>query len=101
MAAAETSYLDLMLEPVAECFTADVAQRLLSLQPDPAIQARMQVLAEKANEGQLSDAERADYEEYIEAADLIGVLQFRARAALAKRSGFKLRAEANAAGQFE
>ena len=82
----EASYLDRLLEPVTQCFTAEVAERLISLPPDPIVQARIEELAEKANEGQLSDVERAEYEKYIEAVDLIGILQFRARAALAKRS---------------
>ena len=84
MASVETSYLDRLLEPVTQCFTLEVAERLISLPPDPAIQARIEELAEKANAGQLSDVERAEYEEYIEAVDLIGILQFRARAAIAR-----------------
>ena len=88
MASVETSYLGRLLEPVTQCFSAEVAERLISLPPDPAVQARIEDLAEKANEGQLSDVERAEYEEYIEAADLIAILQFRARAALAKHSRF-------------
>ena len=86
MATVETSYLDRLLEPVTQCFTPEVAERLIALRPDPTIQAKIEELAEKANEGRLSDAERADYEEYIKAVDLIAVLQFRARAAIAKRS---------------
>ncbi len=82
----ETSYLDRLLEPVTQCFTLEVAERLIALCPDPIVQARIEELADKANEGQLSDVERAEYEEYIEAVDLIGILQFRARAAIAKRS---------------
>ena len=55
MASVETSYLDRLLEPVTQCFTAEVAKRLISLPPDPTVQARIAELAEKANEGQLSD----------------------------------------------
>ncbi len=86
MASVEASYLDRLLEPVTQCFTLEVAERLIALPPDPTIQARIEELADKANEGQLSDDERAEYEEYIEAVDLIAILQFRARAAIAKRS---------------
>ena len=86
MASVETSYLDRLLEPVTRCFTTEVAERLISLPADATVQARIEELADKANEGQLSEVERAEYEEYVEAADLIAILQFRARAALAKRS---------------
>jgi hypothetical protein len=86
MASVETSYLDFLLEPVTQCFSQEVAERLIALPPNPTVQARIEELAERANEGQLSDVERAEYEEYIEAVDLIAILQFRARAALGKRA---------------
>ena len=53
MATVETSYLDRLLEPVTQCFTPEVAERLIALRPDPTIQAKIEELAEKANEGQL------------------------------------------------
>jgi len=39
----------------------------------------LEELAEKANEGELSAAERAEYEAYIEANNLLAVLQAEAR----------------------
>jgi hypothetical protein len=86
MSTAELTYLDRLLIPVAECFSEEVAERLISLRSDPEVQARIEELAAKANEGTLSEEERAEYEEYIEAVDLIGVLQSRARTVLAGRS---------------
>jgi hypothetical protein len=41
-------------------------------------------LADKANEGELSDAERAEYEGYVEANNLLAVLQAEARFRLAQ-----------------
>ena len=75
--------LDRMLDPVARCFTPEVARRLVDLQPDPATQARITQLAAKANEGELSPEERAEYEDYVEAVDLIGILKAKAGALLA------------------
>jgi hypothetical protein len=49
--------LDRLLDPVARCFTADVAQRLVEMRPDPGTQARIDELAAKANEGMLTAAE--------------------------------------------
>jgi hypothetical protein len=48
-------------------------------QSDPDVQSRIEKLATKANEGTLSEEERAEYKEYVEAVDLVGVLQWRAR----------------------
>jgi hypothetical protein len=85
MSTAAITYLDRLLIPVTECFTQEVAERLVSLRSDPEVEARIEELASKANEGTLTDEERAEYEEYVEAVDLIGVLQSRARTILAKR----------------
>jgi hypothetical protein len=86
MATIETSYFDRLLAPVAECFTTEVAERLLALSVDPSIQARISELADKANEGQLSEEERAEYEDFVDAVDMIGVLQAQARKALKSRT---------------
>jgi hypothetical protein len=86
MAIVDVSYFDRLLEPVAQCFTPELAQRLVSLRPNPAIQSRIAELAAKANEGQLTDEERADYEDYVDAVDVIAVLQARARSTLERAS---------------
>ncbi len=84
VAAAETTYLERLLAPVVQSFARETAERLLALPPDPEIAAPIEQLAAKANEGRLSAEERAEYEEYIEAVDLIATLQFQARKTLAK-----------------
>jgi hypothetical protein len=84
MATAELTYLDRLLAPVTECFSQEVAERLVALRADPEVESRIEDLAAKANEGALSAEERAEYEDYIEAVDLIGILQARARAVLAQ-----------------
>jgi 5-methyltetrahydrofolate--homocysteine methyltransferase len=84
-AVARMTYLDRMLAPVIQCLTPEVAERLVGLRPGPDLEAHIEALAAKANEGALSAEERAEYESYVEAVDLIGMLQSRARAALAKR----------------
>jgi hypothetical protein len=81
----QQSYLDRYLDLVADCFTAEVARRVASVKIDAATRARVDELAEKANEGLLSAEERAEYEEYIEASDLLGILQAKARRILAKQ----------------
>jgi hypothetical protein len=41
------------------------------------IQARVDFLADRANEALLTDDERAEYERYISASDLIAILQLK------------------------
>ena len=86
MSLQSAAILDRMLDPVAECFTPEVARRLVELQPDPATQARVAHLAAKANEGELTAEDCAEYEEYVEAVDLIGVLKAKAAALLAAQA---------------
>jgi hypothetical protein len=46
------------------------------------VQARIEELAELANEGMIGDRERAEYEAFINAADFISILQLKARVQL-------------------
>jgi uncharacterized protein YnzC (UPF0291/DUF896 family) len=49
------------------------------LQVDEQLQARVDALAEKCNEGQLTSEEKSEYESYVQASTLIGILQAKAR----------------------
>ena len=73
------SVLDRVLDPVMECLTPEVARRLADLRADPQVQARVDELAGKANEGELSSAEEVEYDKYREACQLVTVLQAKAR----------------------
>jgi len=84
--ATSPSTLDLFLDPVAECFTAGVAQRIVELRSDPLAIERLEQLREKANFGKLSDDERAEYEEFVEAMDLVAILKAKAKAVLETNS---------------
>jgi hypothetical protein len=81
-----TNYIDKFLEPVAESLTPEVARRILEIKFDPTVEARVQELADKADEGTLAADEREEYEDYVEAVDFIGILQAKARSALARLS---------------
>ena len=78
--------LDRLLDPVAKCLTLEVAQRLAEVRPDPLTQARIDELASKANEGNLAPAEQAEYHGYVEAIDIVSILQAKARKLLLGRS---------------
>jgi hypothetical protein len=59
--------------------TAEQTERLARLQGDPTLNDRVEELAARANEGLLTAAERAEYEGYIKANNLLAVLQAEAR----------------------
>jgi hypothetical protein len=51
---------------------------LVALQVDPTVQARLEELADKCTEGQLSADERTEYETSVQALEFIAVLQAQA-----------------------
>jgi hypothetical protein len=65
--------------PIFAILTAEQTKRLAELEGDPDLAKRVAELAEKANEGDLSPAEREEYEAYIEANNLLAILQAEAR----------------------
>ena len=78
--------LDEMLEPVTKAFSREVAEALVNLKASDAVQRRVGERAEKCNQGRISQSERAEYESYVQAIDLISLLQAKARLWL-RRSG--------------
>jgi len=79
-----SAILDEMLEPVSRSFGLKTARSLVALRVSGRTQARVEKLAEKCNEGKLTSRERAEYEAYIQASTLIGLLQAKARRILSK-----------------
>lgn len=79
---ATVEYLDRLLDPLADCLTPDSARRVAAWRVDPQTQARIDALADKCTEGQLTPEERHEYETYVRAGTLISVLQTKARARL-------------------
>jgi hypothetical protein len=73
------TYLDRMLEPVSDCLTPEVARRLAQMRADPELQARIDDLADRCTEGTLTAEEKLEYETYVRAGNLIGILQAKAR----------------------
>ena len=74
-----TTLLDQIVEPIAECLTPEAAQRIIALRADAATQSTIDALAEKANRGTLTEAEKQDYDRYLAAFHFMTVLQARAR----------------------
>jgi hypothetical protein len=83
----QSAVVDGLLDSFARSLTPAAARVLVDFRADPATVARVARLAEKCNEGELTAKERDDYEAYVRAADLIAILQSKARRLLkAKKS---------------
>ncbi|ETX08500.1 MAG: hypothetical protein ETSY2_05045 [Candidatus Entotheonella gemina] len=78
------SYLDRFFEPIIEAFTPALAHKLIDFRVDPKIQAHIGVLRRKANEGTLTPEEDAEYKDFVEAVDVMSIMQSKARQFLAK-----------------
>ena len=65
--------LDGFLDPLSRCLDAESARRVTELRVGPAKQSGIDALAERANNGALSEEERAEYEAYINASDFIAI----------------------------
>lgn len=76
----QTAAFEQFLDRVVGCFTPGVAHQIADLRADPPLQSRIDKLARKAIEGTLTDAELWEYRGCIEAIDVIGMLQIKARA---------------------
>jgi hypothetical protein len=72
-------FMDRVLDPLAACLNREAALSILDLRIDPEIQARVEVLAEQANEGTLTPDERAEYLSYVEAADVLAIFKLKAK----------------------
>jgi hypothetical protein len=66
-------------DPILRLLTVEQAQRIVSYRADAALLQRIEELAEKANEGELTPDERAEYEGYIKANRFVALLQATAR----------------------
>jgi hypothetical protein len=71
--------LDGLLEPLSLCLDTESARRLVAFRIDQTVQARIKTLGERANEGNLTAAERSEYEALINTSDFIAILKLKAR----------------------
>jgi hypothetical protein len=78
----DTPVLDRLLDPLGRILTPEVARKLVNLRFDSIVQARINKLARRCNEGMLTESERREYETYVYAIDFIAILQAKARALL-------------------
>ncbi len=81
------SYLDRLLDPMTDAFTPALARRIAELQADDDLMSEIDALRYKANQGTLSPDENTAYKEFVDALDLISVIQSKARRFLARQAG--------------
>jgi len=80
------SYLDRLLDPLTDALTHESASALLNLRADPDVAARITELRQKANEGTLTPAEDTEYKDFVEAVDVVSIMQAKARRFLARQA---------------
>ena len=77
-----TEMLEQVLDPFVDCLTPEAARKIVALRAEPVVQARLDQLAERANEGLLTPEERAEYEKFRATFHMITLLQSKARRVL-------------------
>jgi hypothetical protein len=83
--APETTAFDRGVSPLLRAVLLDRAETVLAFRPDKALQARIEELAAKSTEGDLTDEERAELEGYSRANKFIAILQRQAKRILGRK----------------
>jgi hypothetical protein len=84
-AARHVQVLDQFLNPIRDILTPEVAQAIADLRASPATQERIEDLAHRHHEGKLGVEELTEYEALVSGANLVAVLQAKARTVLKGR----------------
>jgi len=66
-------------DPILQFFTVEQARMIAAFRGDDDICDRIEELASKSNEGELTDVERSEYQGYIQANKFLAILQAKAR----------------------
>ena len=67
------------VRPVMEIVLPEKAEALIHFRPDPQLEARIEELARKSTEGELTDDERAEYAGYVRANKFVAILKRQAQ----------------------
>ncbi len=65
----------------------DKVRTVVDYRADETLQLRIEELAAKCNEGELTEAEHTEYEGYVRANNFVAILQSKARKVLANSNG--------------
>lgn len=75
----DSSAFDRVTDPVFRLLSRDQAAQIADYHGDEALQRRIEELAGKANEGELTEAELAEYEGYSHANKFVAILKLKAK----------------------
>jgi hypothetical protein len=78
-----TPALDRLVGALGQCLTPEAARRVLALKADRMLQARVDYLVRRCNEGRLSAEERAENGDHVSVSTFVAVLKLKARHILA------------------
>ncbi|MEX2091205.1 MAG: hypothetical protein WD971_00935 [Pirellulales bacterium] len=81
-----SSAFDRATQPIFGILSPEQVHKIVDYHADQALQDRITQLADKANEGELSDEEQSEYEGYVHANRFVAVLQAQARRRLSSQS---------------
>ena len=84
--APESTAFDRAVRPFLQLLLPEKVDVVLNFQPEPAVQERIEELACKSTEDELSELERSEYEGYVRANKFIAILQKQARRLLGSES---------------
>ena len=76
-----------LVGPLGDCLTAESARRVLALKADRKLQARVDYLADRCNDGLLTPEEHAEYNSYVKFGTFVAILKSKARQLLADSQG--------------
>ncbi len=77
-----TTILEKMLEPATSQMPPSFARKILQLRADGEVLSRIEFLRSRADSGLLTEIEAQEYQEIVEAIDIISLLQHQARKVL-------------------
>lgn len=76
------------IDPILQMIlSADKARTVIEYRADETLQQRIEELAGKCNEGELTAGERAEYEGYVRANNFVAIIQAKARKVLDTPNG--------------
>ena len=75
--------LDGLLDPLASSLDPSALRQIVEFRISPEVQARVDFLARRANDGEITPEEDAEYEALIDGAELITILKLKAQNRLA------------------
>ena len=67
------------VRPLMEIVLRDRADAIIHFRPDPQLEERIEELARKSTEGELTDDERAEYAGYVRANKFVAILKRQAQ----------------------